>query len=135
MIPPSRGTGLLYEIESAGAANDSEACIPFARACGLGETGFDFIAIFLAFVGENSTGLLPGGNDAAGGQLGVAILLDLALDQEVPGLSRRATISPETAVVNDACKLPGVTRCISFCRTGEIRQPFAVEAPSRSPTG
>jgi hypothetical protein len=36
-------------------------------------------------VGEDSMGIFPGGDCACGGQLGAAVLHDLAFDQQVAG--------------------------------------------------
>ena len=60
--------------------------------------------------------------------LALAVLLDLAFDQQVAGLPRRAVLSVKIAVLDDAGKLPGVALGVPFWRASELREPVAIEA-------
>ena len=72
---------LLRKIERARAAYDAESLAPGACALCLFELGLNVIAIILALVGEDSTGIFPGRDCAVGRQLGTAVLLDLTFNQ------------------------------------------------------
>jgi len=119
---------LLHKIERARAAYDAEALVPSACALCISKLGLDVVAIILALVGEDSTGILPGGNYAIGRQLGGAVLSNLPFDQQVAGFPRRATLPVIIAVLYDAWKLSGVALSVPFCGAGELRKPISVEA-------
>ena len=55
---------LLHEVKRASAAYDAETCVLGACAFCLFELGFDVVAVFLTLVGEDSAGVIPGGDDA-----------------------------------------------------------------------
>jgi hypothetical protein len=57
---------LLDEFKGAGAAYDAQACALAARALGLGELGLDVVAVILALMGEDSTGVFSGAYQAIG---------------------------------------------------------------------
>jgi len=116
---PVRGI-LLREVQRAGAAYDAEARVSGACALFILELGLDVVVIFLALVGEDSAGVFLGGDYARGGQLGAAVLRDLAFDQQVAGRPRRAALSAKTAVLDDAHKLPGVALGVPFCGADEL---------------
>src|ERR1039458_10171324 len=70
----SRGRSLLHKVERAWAPHDAEALVAYARAFSLREVGLHVVAVTLALRGEDSARILPGGDDAAGRYLDVAIL-------------------------------------------------------------
>ena len=58
----------------------------------------------------------------------MAVLRDLALDEQVAGFPRNAMLSAKIAVLDNAVKLPDIALGISLWGTGELRVPTAVEA-------
>lgn len=105
---------VLQEIERASAALDAEASALCTCALCFFELGFDVVAIFPALVGENSTGILPRGDNAIGRQLGAAVLIYLSFDQQVAGFPRSAVLSAKVVVLDDARNPPGVARGVPF---------------------
>ena len=112
---------LLHEVERAGAAYDAEARVAGACALCVLELGLDGVVIFRALMGEDSTGVFPGGDYACCGQFGAAVLRDLAFDQQVAWLPRCAVLSVKVAVLDDAGKLPGVALGVPFFRAPATR--------------
>ena len=77
---------LLHKLKCAGASHKAETYVPCPCALGIFELRLDVVAVFLALVGEDSAGILPGGDNAVGGQLGPAVRRNLACDQQVAGI-------------------------------------------------
>src|ERR1019366_10306121 len=132
LLSSSRGRSLLHKVERTRAAHDAEARLARARARRLREVDLHVVAVTLALRGENSARILPGGDDAAGRYLDVAILPNLALDQQVAGLARRPVLSAEITVLDDARKFPGVALGVAFRRAGQRRLPVPVKTLSRN---
>ena len=119
---------LLGELERAGAADDSKTLALGARSCRFLELGFDVVAVTLSLVCEDTASIFPRCDDAVGGEFGCAVGGDGAIDGQVAGLARRATLPVIDAVLDDAGKLPGITFGISLGRASELGEPVAVEA-------
>src|ERR1035438_8107794 len=83
----SRDARLLLELKSAGATDDAEAFISKASSICLFEIGLDVPGIFLTLMGEHSSGIFPGIDDAVADELCAAVLGDLARKYEGAGLS------------------------------------------------
>src|ERR1035441_5616040 len=115
----SRGRSLLHKVERAWAPHDAEALVAYARAFSLREVGLHVVAVTLALRGEDSARILPGGDDAAGRYLDVAILPNLALDQQVARRARRPPLSAKVAVLDHARELPRIALGIAFRRSEE----------------
>src|ERR1035441_10169505 len=119
LLSSSRGRSLLHKVERTRAAHDAEARLARGRARRLREVDLHVVAVTLALRGEDSARILPGADDAAGRYLDVAILPNLALDQQVARRARRPTLSAKVAVLDYACELPGVALGIAFRRSEE----------------
>ena len=121
--PPRDGrVGLLLDkVKRAGAAHNAQAFVPGACALFLAELGLDIVAILLAFVGQDSPSVFPGGDYACCRQLGAAVIRDLAFDQQVAGFPRCAVLSAKVAVLDGAGKLPGVALGVPFFRAPATR--------------
>src|ERR1035438_2834362 len=115
----SRGRSLLHKVERTRAPHDAEARLARARARRLREVDLHVVAVTLALRGEDSARILPGGDDAAGRYLDVAILPNLALDQQVARRARRPTLSAKVAVLDYARELPRVALGIAFRMAGQ----------------
>ena len=63
-------------------------------------------------------------------QLGASILFDLALNQQVAGLSCGSVLATKAAVLDDAGELPGVALCVPFRRTCQLREPMSIKSLS-----
>lgn len=118
---------LFGEIKCTGAADDAKSGVARAVPLRFLEFRFDVVAVFLAFVSEDSARILPGDDDAVGGQLCGAIVFNRAIERVVAGLAGGAALSVKIAVVNDAGKLPGVAFRAAFCRASELGEPIAIE--------
>ena len=100
ILLPLFGRLLFHEFVRAGAAFDAEAFALGSGAVRILELGLNIVAIVVALAGENPSGIFPGGNYARRGQLSRAVLRDLAHDQQVAGLARRAMLSTKVAVLH-----------------------------------
>src|ERR1035438_10065954 len=82
----SRGRSLLHKVERTRAPHDAEARLARARARRLREVDLHVVAVTLALRGEDSARILPGGDDAAGRYLDVAILPNLRSEEHTSEL-------------------------------------------------
>src|SRR6204780_17356 len=125
-----RGGGrLLHEFEGAGAAQNSGAFVARAGAFGVFELGFDIVAVIVTLHGENSVRVVLG-DFAFGGELGAAVVGNLAVDHQVAGAAFFAVLSVKVAVLNCAGKHKFVRRSLAMRFAGEVGDPIAVVAPA-----
>src|ERR1035438_8189831 len=102
-----RSCDYLDEIKRARTPDDPQPFIAQPSPLGVFELRLDIPRIALALAREYPASIGPGVDDARAGQLRLAILADLALQQKVARLSGRPALTAQVAVLDDAVDIPG----------------------------